>query len=49
MFEDFGDAALVDTIAAEARASAVSDARKYGAIAELERRRKHRRARALGV
>jgi Domain of unknown function (DUF222) len=39
MFEALDDAALVDTIAAEARASAVSDARKYGAIAELERRR----------
>jgi hypothetical protein len=39
MFENLADAELVDTIAAEARASAVSDARKYGAIAELERRR----------
>jgi hypothetical protein len=39
MFEELDDAALVDTIAAEARASAVSDARRYGAVAELERRR----------
>jgi hypothetical protein len=39
MFEAASDAALIDTIAAEARASAVADARKYGAIAELERRR----------
>ena len=39
MFEGLADAALVDTIAAEARASAVADARKYGAIAELVRRR----------
>jgi len=39
MFESLDDGALIDVIAAEARASAVSDARKYGAIAELERRR----------
>ena len=39
MFESLDDAALVDTIAAEARASAVADARKYAAIAELHRRR----------
>ena len=39
MFEKIDDAALVDVIAAEAKASAVSDARKYAAIAELERRR----------
>ena len=30
---------MVDTITGEARASAASDARRYGAIAELERRR----------
>jgi Domain of unknown function (DUF222) len=39
VFDELSDAALVDTIAAEARASAVADARRYGAIAELERRR----------
>jgi len=39
MFEELDNAALVSTIAAEARASAVADARKFGAIAELERRR----------
>src|SRR6476659_5064333 len=39
MFEGLDDAALVSTIAAEARASAIADARKFGAIAELERRR----------
>lgn len=39
MFESLDDAALVDTIAAEARASAVADARKYTAIAALHRRR----------
>jgi hypothetical protein len=39
MFEAVDDSASIGVIAAEARASAVSDARKYGAIAELERRR----------
>jgi Domain of unknown function (DUF222) len=39
MFEDLDDAELIDAITAEARASAVSDARRYAAIAELERRR----------
>jgi uncharacterized protein DUF222 len=39
MFEHLDDYALTEVIAAEARASAVADARKYGAIAELERRR----------
>jgi hypothetical protein len=38
MFERIDDAALVDVIAATARASAVSDARRYAAIAELDRR-----------
>ncbi len=39
MFEALTDSELIDAIAAEARTSAISDARKYGAIAELERRR----------
>ncbi|MDT5359079.1 MAG: hypothetical protein QOC69_841, partial [Mycobacterium sp.] len=39
MFERVGDAGLVDVITATARASAASDARKYAAIAELQRRR----------
>ncbi|MDT5196055.1 MAG: hypothetical protein QOH20_2809, partial [Mycobacterium sp.] len=39
MFEAVDDAALVDVVVATARASAASDARKYAAIAELERRR----------
>src|SRR5689334_5137846 len=38
MFEHLDDYALTEVIAAEARASAAADARKYGAIAELERR-----------
>jgi len=36
---ELDDATLIDTIAAEARAGAAADARKYAAIAELERRR----------
>ena len=39
MFEAVDDAGLVDLIAAEARANAMADARKYAAIAELARRR----------
>jgi hypothetical protein len=39
MFEVLGDAALIDSIVAEAGSSAAADARKYAAIAELERRR----------
>jgi hypothetical protein len=33
------DAALIDAVAGSARVSAAADARKYAAIAELERRR----------
>ena len=39
MFEALADVALIDVITAEARNSAAADARKYAAIAELERRR----------
>jgi hypothetical protein len=39
VFESCSDAEIVEVISAQARASAAAEARKYAAIAELERRR----------